>query len=681
MRGLPSDYTLVLLDGRRQSDVGDIGPNNFGNSQFMYMPPLEAIERIEVVRGPMSTLYGADAIGGVINIITRKVVNDWHGSVTAGGTFQQDSQYGDERKSDLYLTGPLIDNRLGIGLRASLYERDPSEPTFSDVLPLPDGTLWEDTGSFGDKKIVAAKNWNAGLSLNFILNDRHDFSAEFDVARQRYDNTEGQTGTLDGAESLWRASGAGIVQPRVGYAEYQRVQREQLALTHTGRWSFGTSRSSITRSSSENLGRSLPLTVEERGQLQTLWNQALAEQGDTPSLTPELTLQLESMFLPRPTRTLELRNTIVDTALDTQVGDHSLVLGAHFLLAEMEDGVFGMYGDGFRSGTTQDHRQWAVFGEDNWALTPDTTLTAGVRYDEHNIFGSQISPRAYLVHRATDAWTVKGGVSTGYKTPKPNQLFDGITGFGGQGVSPFVGTPDLQPETSINYELAAYYNNGGRLDANVTVFFNDFKDKIVNQDNRPNCEVAAAGESCVDIGPGWAALGYTSFRQAANVDESTTKGVELAAAFQFTDTLALKGNYTHTRSEIKSGADAGLPLVNTPRDMLNASLSWQPLPRLSLALISELRSERFRGTSEVGGPQGTELVEVYYKAHELYHLGASYDFTDALRLNARINNLADTDLSSRTCRLAATLDTYSCTADYNTTEEGRSFWLSLNYDF
>ena len=39
LRGLPSDYTLILIDGRRQSDVGDIGPNNFGNSQFMYMPP------------------------------------------------------------------------------------------------------------------------------------------------------------------------------------------------------------------------------------------------------------------------------------------------------------------------------------------------------------------------------------------------------------------------------------------------------------------------------------------------------------------------------------------------------------------------------------------------------------------------------------------------------------------
>ena len=72
MRGLPSEYTLVLIDGRRQSNVGQLYPNNFGGGQFAYLPPLDAIERIEVVRGPMSTLYGSDAMGGVINIITRR---------------------------------------------------------------------------------------------------------------------------------------------------------------------------------------------------------------------------------------------------------------------------------------------------------------------------------------------------------------------------------------------------------------------------------------------------------------------------------------------------------------------------------------------------------------------------------------------------------------------------------
>src|SRR5690606_8080009 len=86
MRGMGPDYTLVLINGRRQNNHGDIYPNNFGGNQFTHIPPLDAIERIEVIRGPMSTLYGADAMGGVINIITRKGLDTWAGSLTLGRT-------------------------------------------------------------------------------------------------------------------------------------------------------------------------------------------------------------------------------------------------------------------------------------------------------------------------------------------------------------------------------------------------------------------------------------------------------------------------------------------------------------------------------------------------------------------------------------------------------------------
>jgi vitamin B12 transporter len=65
IRGANSSHTLVLLDGVR------INPGTFGTASLQNIPP-ETIERIEIVKGPRSTLYGTDAIGGVINIITRK---------------------------------------------------------------------------------------------------------------------------------------------------------------------------------------------------------------------------------------------------------------------------------------------------------------------------------------------------------------------------------------------------------------------------------------------------------------------------------------------------------------------------------------------------------------------------------------------------------------------------------
>lgn len=76
IRGMPADYTLILIDGRRQNAAGNVTPNNFGGTANNFIPPLSAIERIEVIRGPMSTLYGSDAMGGVVNIITRRPADD-----------------------------------------------------------------------------------------------------------------------------------------------------------------------------------------------------------------------------------------------------------------------------------------------------------------------------------------------------------------------------------------------------------------------------------------------------------------------------------------------------------------------------------------------------------------------------------------------------------------------------
>src|SRR5690606_7308469 len=308
-------------------------------------------------------------------------------------------------------------------------------------------------------------------------------------------------------------------------------ERDQLALTHLGRWGWADSETSLMKLTSNNLGRSLPLTVEERADLQQLWYDVCARRGlgtdcnnatgafGLGDLTADERATLES-FLPRSMRVLELDGLVFDTKFDFDLGRHYLSVGGQYNDTEMEDGVFGMYGDGFREGTVQKHEQWALFAEDNWSLTDSLTATLGVRYDQHNIFGSQTSPRGYLVWTANPSWTVKGGISTGYKTPRPDQLFPGITGFGGQGVSPFVGTPDLQPETSTNYELAGYYDNLDGFTVNATVFRNQFKDKIATSDAVPNCEVAPSGVDCVDIGPGWADLGYLSFSQANNIERA-----------------------------------------------------------------------------------------------------------------------------------------------------------------
>ncbi|MDD2337110.1 MAG: TonB-dependent receptor plug domain-containing protein [Geobacteraceae bacterium] len=83
IRGAASEYTLVLLDGVRMND-----PSTPGASYDFANLTTDNIERIEVLRGPQSTLYGSDAMGGVINIITRQGTGKPSGFVSAeGGSF------------------------------------------------------------------------------------------------------------------------------------------------------------------------------------------------------------------------------------------------------------------------------------------------------------------------------------------------------------------------------------------------------------------------------------------------------------------------------------------------------------------------------------------------------------------------------------------------------------------
>ncbi|MBX9460179.1 MAG: TonB-dependent receptor, partial [Brevundimonas sp.] len=185
------------------------------------------------------------------------------------------------------------------------------------------------------------------------------------------------------------------------------------------------------------------------------------------------------------------------------------------------------------------------------------------------------APRAYLVWNASDAWTFKGGVSQGFKTPSLEQLAEGIVGFGQQGRLPLLGSPGLTPETSTSTEVAAFYNNGGGFRASVTLFHNRFEDKIASGTPVANCtfgltrpQYDAGGyptTGCVDVGF-WP--NAATFGQRVNIDEAVTQGVETAVRWTISPDWTLSGNYTFTDSEQKSGAAEGLPLTDTPEHMV-----------------------------------------------------------------------------------------------------------------
>lgn len=223
IRGMDSEYTLTLIDGRRVNAASDA----IAHADFdLGWIPVEAIERIEVVRGPMSSLYGSEALGGVVNVITRRATDEWKGSAVYNGGVVGGGLGGNTYQAAVYAGGPLIRDTLGLSFYGETRRKD-------DTADPADERLSEQEGR-------QAHSGNLVLTWTPGEHQRIDFSH------------------LQGEEKRWRnALQAGAV-PYV-YETVDHIDRTQTSLSHRGQWQWGDSllrayRSTLERSNRRSRG-------------------------------------------------------------------------------------------------------------------------------------------------------------------------------------------------------------------------------------------------------------------------------------------------------------------------------------------------------------------------------------------------------------------------------------------
>nr|WP_277919237.1 TonB-dependent receptor [Salinivibrio sp. MA427] len=540
LRGMPSDYTAILVDGRKQSGR-ETQVSGGGGYEQDWLPPLNTIERIEVVRGPMSTLYGSDAMGGVINIITRKDSAEWTGHLRAESMLQENNQSGDYYQGELSLSGPLVNDRLSGNLSTRYQERVEDDIAFAN----------------GGKTL---ENYRA--SLHFTATEDDTISVDYTHHDQTRENTAGKTRTRDSETNN---------------------NRQSIGIRHEASYSDISGSSYLSMESVENEGRSLEV---ENTRAKTQWSKGL-----------------------------DLHYVSVGTSFEREVLDN------------------GNYE--FRNS------QWSVFAEDEWYVTDNIALTLGLRYDNNEQFGSHLSPRFYAVWSPNTAWAVKGGVSTGYRAPSLTEMEDEWVQESCNGRCDIYGNADLKPESSINTELGLYYEDLNALNANFTVFYNDFEDKIDRVNLDPNCTARACDATY------------------ANIENAITYGTEASVKKALTKSLDVTATYTYTRSEKRAGEDKGQPLTQVPTHLVALNTDWAIQDDIGSWLRVSYRSEESDPISIDSRSQTAPSVTYV-------DFGTNWQLNRHFKLMAGIYNLLDKQT------------TYD---EYGYVEDGRRYWLAVETSF
>ena len=563
IRGMSSNYTLFLVDGKRQYSK-DVNPNgdDYGMEKNI-LPPVASIERIEIIRGPASTLYGSDAMGGVINIITKKVTDVWTGNVELGTTIQDKNNSGDIRNGSVYLAGPIIQDKVGLQLGLNRLER--KEDSYLG------GFTGHTTESLNSR-------------LTYVLNDQHDLAVEANFFTQESEATAGKTVAATGTDSA------------------SRNIRSVYALTHNGRYTDNLdSKSYIQYENSKNPDRE---------------NTVVGTKG------------------------IDLETWTANTQWNWLLGNHTLAFGGYYKDESLLDRATN------RNPLVPEFDEltrWsaAAFLEDTWSLTDRFNLTLGARYDHDELYQGNISPRIYGVYNFTDQFTVKGGVSTGYKQPDIRSVTDGFYSVTGGSGSPTTtgrgiikANPDLEPESTVTSELGFYWNND-YVNTSITGYLTQFKDRIEEIrecDSTGNADYNRNDVSTWKCSENGIPFAFISTRE--NIGKAELRGVEVTFDAKLAEYTTLTANYTFTDTEIKSGQFKGQPLNGMPEHVFNVTVDHDLTDALNIWSRLHVRGETtpYLGRSSMSDPiPGYNFLDV----------GFNYKFAPNLKGKFGVYNVLD----------------------------------------
>jgi iron complex outermembrane receptor protein len=565
LRGAYGSRTKVLLDG-----VASLADANSANLNLSLLP-LGDVERVEIVPGVSSSLYGSDAIGGVINVITKvPTKREFSGRVVRGfadgDRTTVEGAYRDKWANGLGLSFSFYHQEMG-GYDKNEFVTVSTTPCGTCTTPVTGwGKTTDNTGAtkyiVGDKGAVSSISDSVSGTLFFDLSS----TSKIKTGITHFKNDSGQSpynlylNTTLPAKNLLIDGGrlASLTEYSFLTSQNQREETRYFAgyEGQMGNYQLKLDASYFDRKYSYETANVGSFSAAGAGTL-----------TETPNTTTDLSAQLGFP--------VGERHYLVSGIAFNRQSLNRKVYGLSFWREEGAKTTLNDQGDGYSN-------TYSVYLQDQLYLTPALTLYVGARYDDWKSHGfiakwvggvtpprdvpehgdSALSPRVAAVYKLTNAVSLKASAGTAFRAPTLYDMYAADTVFGSK-----ISTtdPNLKPERAKAVDVGTEINFPSGANFKAAVFYTRITDMIYAK------EVPYTGPYTPTI-----PATVTIHSQKTNAAEGTTKGIELSGDFPITGWLKGSASYTWTDARItKDDSGAGLlgkMLVYVPKNMANFGL-------------------------------------------------------------------------------------------------------------
>ena len=526
IRGSESRHVLIMVDGKRMG--GELSYNS-ANAWDVDRIRMEDVEKVEIIRGPAGALYGSDAIGGVINVITKTPNKNIAEINYEYGWYENGKGAG--YKSNLYLQG--AENNYSYKINAGLNKNRPYEV------------------SEGNEANFYGKDQPLSLNVGYTFDNGNKLS--FDVSRLKENNQEHSfsskvTPSMHPMMPTTVTNKNGVVK--------NDNKRTDYALTYSGNdnkhdWMFRAYKSVYDKNYTSQ-------SREDKFKNGVLAESKVSNKFDTVKRTLSTIEGKDTINLSdkhKLTAGFEYRQ---DKSAGTRIKKNPAGMSnVHDAYDEAEINYLAAY--------VQDE----IKPDAKWLVIPS------VRYDHSDKFGSEITSQIGTTYNAADDVRIKAVIGQGYKTPTVNELYHYWEMFPGawHNMGPmgmqfvpgkfYEGNPDLKPEKSLSYELAIEKDWGEKATVYLGAFRNEVKDLI---------ETYGTGAFTNNTThPGLAE--QDAIQHYRNVPEAILQGVELYGSHRLGKDIYLNAGYTFLDAKDKTGNKR---LSDRAKHQFTFGVSYQP---------------------------------------------------------------------------------------------------------